>query len=384
MARPTLFSGVQPTGSLTIANYVGALRNWTLRQESHEAFFMLADLHAITVRQEPEELRRRSLEFAALILACGVDPAKSTVFLQSQVPAHGQLLWVLNCFATMGELERMTQFKEKARRRAGSLDVGLFDYPVLMAADILLYDTDRVPVGEDQRQHLEFTRALARRFNSVYGEVFRVPKISLPETGARLKGLRDPLAKMSKSDENPDNFIGLLDPPDAVARKVRSAVTDSGREIRCGSLKEGVCGLMTLFSAVSGESMQSLEQRYAGRGYAELKRDLAEAVIELLGPIQQRYHEIIAGKKALEELLRKGAGAARRRAAGVLARVHGAVGFLEPGSRPKNEDERRRDMEYYEIEGSNYVPPEEPPEEASAECCDCCCGSDEEECLIEE
>ena len=323
-------------------------------------------------------------ESAALFLASGVDPAKSSLFFQSQVPAHSQLLWVLNCFATMGELKRMTQYKEKAKRKPQGLVAGLFDYPVLMAADILLYDTDRVPLGEDQWQHLEFTRALTRRYNGLYGEVFRIPEISLPGTGARIKGLWDPTAKMSKSDENPDNTIGLLDPPDPVARKIRTAVTDSGREIGCSPLKEGICGLMRLFSAVSGESMQSLEQRYAGKGYAEFKQDLAEAVVELLRPIQRRYREVIAGTDALAEMLEKGAEAARRRSAEVLSRVHAAVGFPGPASGPENESERSREMEYYEIEGSNYVPPEESPEEASAECCDCCCGGDEEECPIEE
>jgi tryptophanyl-tRNA synthetase len=220
--RSLMLSGIQPTGSLMIGNYVGALKNWVELQATHESFFMLADLHAITVPQDPADLQRRSLEFVALFLACGVDEERSTIFLQSQVPAHTQLLWVLNCVTPMGELQRMTQFKDKAGRSAAGIHVGLFDYPVLMAADILLYGADLVPVGDDQEQHMEFARRIARKFNGLYGEVFRIPESYTPRTGARLMGLQTPTAKMSKSDPIADNFVALLDPPDVVRRKIKT------------------------------------------------------------------------------------------------------------------------------------------------------------------
>jgi len=231
--KPLMLSGIQPTGELMIGNYLGALKNWVELQTAHESFFLLADLHAITVPQDPAVLRRRTFEFAALFLACGVDAEKSSIFLQSHVPAHTQLLWVLNCVTPMGDLQRMTQFKDKAGRSAAGIQVGLFDYPVLMAADILLYGADLVPVGDDQEQHLEFTRRIARKFNTLYGEVFRIPKSYTPRTGARLMGLQTPTAKMSKSDRNADNYVALLDPPAEVRRKIKTAVTDSGSEIRC-------------------------------------------------------------------------------------------------------------------------------------------------------
>ena len=269
--RPLMLSGIQPTGALMIGNYVGAVKHWIDLQATHESFFLLADLHAITVPQAPGYLQRRSLEFVALLLACGADAERGKIFLQSHVPAHTQLSWVLNCVAPMGELQRMTQFKDKVGHSASNTHAGLFDYPVLMAADILLYGADLVPVGDDQKQHMEFTRRLARKFNGLYGEVFTIPEAYTPRTGARLMGLQTPSVKMSKSDRNADNYVALLDPPEVVRRKLKTAVTDSGSEIRCDAAKPGISNLITLYAGVSGEGVESIQNRYAGKGYAEFK-----------------------------------------------------------------------------------------------------------------
>ena len=280
MSRPMMLSGIQPTGALMIGNYVGAVKNWVALQATYDSFFFVADLHAITVPQDPADLQRRSLEFVALLIACGIDPEGNTIFLQSHVPAHTQLAWVLNCVVPMGELQRMTQFKDKVGRNSANLRVGLFDYPVLMAADILLYGADLVPVGDDQKQHIEFARYVARKFNGLYGVIFKVPEAYTLQTGARLMGLQTPSAKMSKSDRNPDNYVALLDPPEVVRRKIKTAVTDSGREIRCDAAKPGISNLITLYAAVSGESVESIQNRYVGKGYAEFKRNLAEVIID--------------------------------------------------------------------------------------------------------
>jgi tryptophanyl-tRNA synthetase len=344
-----MLSGIQPTGELMIGNYVGALKNWVELQPAHESFFFLADLHAITVPQDPVDFHRRSLEFVALFLACGVDAERSTIFLQSQVPAHTQLQWLLNCFTPMGQLQRMTQFKDKAGRSEAGITVGLFDYPVLMAADILLYDAELVPVGEDQQQHLEFTRRLARKFNGRFGEVFRIPESCTPRTGARLMGLQAPTAKMSKSDPNPDNYIALLDPPEAVRRKIKTAVTDSGSEIRCDAAKPGISNLISLYAAVGGESVESIQDRYAGKGYAEFKKNLAEMIIEFLSPIQKRYRAYAADPGLLAAVLNRGARNARERSGRVLSRVYRAVGFV-PGAW---DDRRGRRGGAWSIEGQN-------------------------------
>jgi tryptophanyl-tRNA synthetase len=327
--RPTVLSGIQPTGELMLGNYLGAVKPLVEMQASCRSYFMLADLHSITVPNEPDELRRRTLEFTAQLLACGIDAELSTVFLQSQVPAHAQLLWVLNCVALMGELRRMTQFKDKAGRSPTGERVGLFDYPVLMAADILLYDVDRVTVGDDQEQHMEFVRRIARRFNGLYGEVFNIPESCVSRTGARLMGLRTPAVKMSKSDPNRDNYIALLDAPEVVCHKIRTAVTDSDNEIRFDAAKPGISNLMTIYAAISGDRMEALELRYSGKGYSGFKDDLSDRIVDFLRPIRARYSETAHNPAWLIEILRRGARHARERSEATLARVHHTVGFLD-------------------------------------------------------
>ena len=408
-SRSLMLSGIQPTGELMLGNYIGAVKNWVELQASHESFILLADLHAITVPQDPADLQRRSLEFMALFLACGVDPAKSTVFLQSHVPAHTQLLWILNCVVPMGELQRMTQFKDKVGRNAANIHVGLFDYPVLMAADILLYGADLVPVGDDQKQHIEFTRHVARKFNGLYGEVFRIPEGYTPVTGARLMGLQTPTVKMSKSDRNADNYVALLDPPDAVRRKIKTAVTDSGSEIRCDTAKPGISNLITLYEVVSGESVESIQNQFAGKGYAEFKRNLAELIIDFLSPIRARYTSIAADPTLLAEVLHRGARNARERSEAILTRVYRAVGLIPDewdhprrvgGRRSSSEwqsdivlpptrrqlHKRRSIMETKETQDVTATAAAEADAEAECmtDCCVCCCCGTEEECSMEE
>jgi tryptophanyl-tRNA synthetase len=403
-----MLSGIQPTGALMIGNYVGALKHWVDLQATHESFFLLADLHAITVPQAPGDLQRRSFEFVALLLACGVDAERGKIFLQSHVPAHTQLSWVLNCVAPMGELQRMTQFKDKVGPSASNIRVGLFDYPVLMAADILLYGADLVPVGDDQKQHMEFTRHLARKFNDLYGEVFKIPEAYTPRTGARLMGLQTPSVKMSKSDRNAENYVALLDPPEVVRRKLKTAVTDSGGEIRCDAAKPGISNLITLYSGVSGEGVESIQNRYDGKGYAEFKRNLAELIIDLLNPIQARYKSMAADPEMLAEVLRRGAHSAGERSEATLARVYRAVGFIprkrgqrrHGGRRSSSErqsgialsatlgamHERRGIMETKETKDVTAAAAADTDFEAECmtDCCTCCCCDTEEECSMEE
>jgi tryptophanyl-tRNA synthetase len=331
--KPILLSGIQPTGNLMIGNYIGAIKHWIQLQDTHDCLFLLVDLHAITVKQNPAELRRRCYDLAALYMACGIDPKKSTLFLQSHVPAHTQLLWVLNCFVYMGELSRMTQFKDKASRHEKNINVGLFDYPVLMAADILLYRTDLVPVGDDQKQHLEFTRNVARRFNQLYGRTFNIPNAFIPETGSRIMGLRQPLAKMSKSDKNPDNYIALLDTSDNIRKKIKQAITDPGKEIIYSSSKPGISNLMNLYSILSESSIDSIQAQYAGKGYAPFKENLAEIIIEFLNPIQKRYQLLISDTSTIKTILKNGAVAAYKRAEIILNKVYDAVGIVSFHSR---------------------------------------------------
>ena len=325
---PTLLSGIQPTGNLTIGNYLGAIRNWVALQETCDCFFVLVDLHAITVRNDAAELLRRSYEFLALYLACGIDPARSAVFVQSHVPAHAQLAWILNCYTYMGEAMRMTQFKEKSSRYNENVNLGLLAYPVLMAADILLYDADLVPVGEDQKQHIELARNLAERFNAACGDVLKMPKPYIPEVGARIMSLKDPTSKMSKTDPDENTYIALLDAPDTVRRKIKRAVTDSGREVACDESRPGMANLLSIYSATTGEPIEATKERYAGKGYGEFKSDLAEVLIEFLRPIQQRYREIVEDRRSLANVLRRGAQTAGRRSGEVLNRVHRALGFI--------------------------------------------------------
>jgi tryptophanyl-tRNA synthetase len=325
----TLLTGLQPTGHLMIGNYIGAIRNCVRLQDDYECFLMLADLHAITITQQPENLRQRCMEFIALYLACGIDPDRSTVFVQSHIPGHSQLACILNNFTGMGELQRMTQYKDKAQQNRGNVNAGLFCYPVLMASDILLYNTDLVPVGDDQKQHLELARNIAQRVNARLGDVFTVPEAYVPETGARIMSLQSPLKKMSKSDPNPDSYIALLDSPDIIVEKLKRAVTDSGSDIRFApEEKPGVSNLLTLYSCVTGMSIEEIEGRYAGRGYGHLKLDLAEHIIELLKPIQDRYRSIITDEGYLSEILADGAAAANHRAEKTINQMNERLGFI--------------------------------------------------------
>lgn len=333
-ARPVLLSGIQPSGDLLIAHYLGAIRNWVALQGDHDCIFILVDLHTITVPQKPATLRRRCYDLAALYLACGIDPERSLVFVQSHVPAHAELAWILNCNTMMGELQRMTQFKDKAKKGETEANVGLFAYPVLMAADILLYQAARVPVGEDQKQHLELTRDIARRFNARYGETFRLPEPYIPPVGARIMGLQDPTKKMSKSDDNPRNAIALLDPPDVIRSKIRRAVTDSGSEVASAPEKPALSNLLQIYSGFSGEPIEEIEGRYRGKGYEPFKKDLAEIIVESLAPIRTKYEEIRGDEEALDALLSRGAAEARRRAERTLDKVRRKVGFIPAPKAP--------------------------------------------------
>lgn len=330
-----VLSGVQPSGSLTIGNYVGALKQWAREQHNFESFFCVVDLHAVTVPYNPAELREKTREVAALYLACGIDPAVSTVFVQSHVPAHSELAWLLNCITPLGWLYRMTQFKDKAaRQQADSVGTGLLDYPVLMAADILLYQADAVPVGDDQRQHLELTRDIAQRFNHLFGETFTIPEAMIPPAGARIKGLDNPLVKMSKSlTESEYHAVYLLDPPDRIKKKIMRAVTDSGREICFSDAPEkaGVNNLLEIYEAFTEQPRDAIEAHFAqARGYGDLKKEVADVVIAALQPIQQRYRELTSEKGFIDELLAQGAQRASAVAETTLRRARENMGFLMP------------------------------------------------------
>src|ERR687886_772625 len=317
--KQRVFSGVQPSGNLHLGNYLGALKNWVSIQDLYENYFCIVDLHAITVPQDPKVLRQKVREVAAVYLAVGLDPERSVIFRQSRVSGHAELAWLLNCVAKVGELSRMTQFKDKARKvGAEAASVGLYDYPVLMAADILLYNAHLVPVGEDQRQHLELTRTLARRFNGLYGETFVVPEPMILETGARVMALDDPTAKMSKSSPAPSSYIALLDEPDVIRRKIRRTKTDSGTEIVASPEKPAITNLLEIYAVTSGESISELEERYEGKGYGDFKQDLAEILVEALSPIRERALELLDDPRELDELLEAGAGKARKVASSTL------------------------------------------------------------------
>jgi|TARA_Y100000296_G_scaffold47552_1_gene54506 tryptophanyl-tRNA synthetase len=329
--KPVVLSGCQPSGQLTLGNYMGALKQWVSMQDDHDCLYMIVDLHAITVRQDPKQLAEACLDGLSLYLACGIDPQRSTLFLQSHVPEHAQLSWVLNCYAQMGELNRMTQFKDKSAKNENNINVGLYSYPVLQAADILLYQADKVPVGEDQKQHLELTRDIATRVNNLYGDVFRLPDPYIPEFGARIMSLQEPEKKMSKSDNNPNNFIGLLEDPKKLAKKIKRAVTDSDEQANIyfnPTEKPGVSNLLTLLSLATGKTVKELEPEYTDKMYGHLKGDVADAVVSLLEPIQTRYAEIRADRAYLDDVMRQGAEKASARAAETLAKVYKAVGFI--------------------------------------------------------
>ena len=329
--KPVVLSGCQPSGQLTLGNYMGALKQWVSMQDDHDCLYMIVDLHAITVRQDPKQLAEACLDGLSLYLACGIDPQKSTLFLQSHVPEHAQLSWVLNCYAQMGELNRMTQFKDKSAKNENNINVGLYSYPVLQAADILLYQADKVPVGEDQKQHLELTRDIATRVNNLYSDVFRLPDPYIPDFGARIMSLQEPEKKMSKSDNNPNNFIGLLEDPKKLAKKIKRAVTDSDEQANIyfnPTEKPGVSNLLTLLSLATGKSIKELEPEYTDKMYGHLKGDVADAVVALLEPIQARYAEIRADRAYLDDVMRQGAEKASARASETLAKVYKAVGFI--------------------------------------------------------
>jgi tryptophanyl-tRNA synthetase len=324
-----IFSGVQPTGNVHLGNYLGALRNWVTLQREYESFFCIVNLHAITNRQDPKVLAEKSRELARVYLAVGIDPDLSTIFIQSDVPEHTELTWILNCIARMSELERMTQFKEKARKQRENVGVGVFDYPVLMAADILLYQTDLVPVGEDQKQHLELTRDLAIRFNRDYGEAFRVPDPFIPKVGARIMSLSNPANKMSKSDDDANGCVRLLDYPDSIQRKLKRAVTDSGTEIKFDPSRPAITNLLTIYQLLTGQSPEQIEEHFTGKGYGHLKKELADATIEFLSPVQQRVRDI--DDDELTAILEKGAAKAREIARVTLEAVKEKMGLVGAG-----------------------------------------------------
>lgn len=331
MTKPIVLSGCQPSGELTIGNYLGAVQQWTKMQDSHNCFYMLADQHAITVRPDAQSLRNSVLDGLALYMACGIDHEKSTIFVQSQVPEHSQLSWVLNCYTQMGELNRMTQYKDKSQKSELNMNSGLFTYPVLMAADILLYQADQVPVGDDQKQHLELARDIASRFNNLYGDIFTVPEPFIPEHGARVMSLQDPLKKMSKSDDNANNFIGLLEDPKKVTKKIKRAVTDSDEQARIYfdvAEKPGVSNLLSLLSCCTGSSIASLVPQYEDKMYGHLKGDVAEAVVSILEPIQTKFKEYREDQAFLDSVMRQGADKASEHASKVLAKAYDAVGFI--------------------------------------------------------
>jgi tryptophanyl-tRNA synthetase len=324
-----IFSGIQPTGAKHFGNYSGGFRQYAATQDLGDAFFCIVDLHSITTPQDPEALREATLDLAAILLATGLEPDRSTIFVQSHVSAHAECAWLLSCIATVGELRRMTQFKEKSKGQE-SVSAGLFTYPALMAADILLYQTDKVPIGDDQRQHLELTRNVAERFNARYGETFKLPEAIYPEVGARVMDLQEPDRKMSTTGGTPQGTVGLLDPPDTVRRKVRSAVTDSGNEVRRGEDKPGITNLIDMMAVATGSTPEEIEARYDGTGYGKFKEDVAEAVVALLDPIRLRYGELRANQAVLRAILAEGAAKAELIAAETLEVAYERVGFVAP------------------------------------------------------
>ena len=326
--KKKVLSCIQPSGMLTLGNYLGALKNWLNMQEEFDCTFAVADLHAITVRQEPAKLRQQIYSTYALMLALGLEPDKSTLFIQSHVPAHSQLSWLLSCYTQFGEMSRMTQFKDKSAKHADNVNVGLFSYPVLMAADILLYKPDFVPVGADQKQHLEIARDIAERFNGIYGDVFTVPDPYIPKIGARVMSLQDPTKKMSKSDENLNAWVAILDDPDAIMRKFKRAVTDSEAVVCLGEEKHGINNLIGIYSAITGKTAEQITAEFEGKGYGDFKMAVGEAVVEELRPIRERYDAIIKDKAALEALYREGAEKANYVARKTLSKAMKKVGFV--------------------------------------------------------
>ncbi len=326
--KKKVLSCIQPSGMLTLGNYIGALKNWVAMQSEFDCTYAVADLHAITVRQEPAKFRQQIYSTAALLLALGIDPEKNTMFIQSHVSSHSELAWILSCYTQFGELSRMTQFKDKSAKHADNVNVGLFSYPVLMAADILLYQSDLVPVGADQKQHLEIARDIATRFNHIYGDVFTIPEPYIPKIGARVMSLQDPTKKMSKSDENINSWVAILDSKDDIIRKFKRAVTDSDNRICVGEDKPGVSNLIGIYSAVTGKSAEVITAEFEGKGYGDFKIAVGEAVAEELKPIQERYQTFISDKKQLEDIYRQGDEKAFYTARKTLSKVKKKVGFV--------------------------------------------------------
>ncbi|MBE6545835.1 MAG: tryptophan--tRNA ligase [Ruminococcaceae bacterium] len=323
------YSGVQPSGNLTIGNYLGAIRNFSLYSEKYKCFYCVVDEHAITVRQNPAELRRRTYETLALYMACGLDPEKNTLYVQSHVHEHAELAWILNCYTMFGELSRMTQFKDKSAKHADNINAGLFTYPVLMAADILLYQTDVVPVGVDQKQHVELCRDIAERFNQLFPETFTVPEPIISQSGKRIMSLAEPTKKMSKSDENANAVVYILDDRDTIIRKFKRAVTDSETSVRFAEGKDGINNLMTIYSCFTDKSLEDIEREFDGRGYGEFKRAVGEVCADALAPVQARFRELLADKSALEAQMRKGAEEASWYARRTLGKVQKKLGFVK-------------------------------------------------------
>ena len=326
--KKLIYSAIQPSGMLTLGNYLGALRNWVRLQEEYDCIYTVADLHAITVRQQTAAFRKQILETYALLIAVGVDPEKSLLFIQSHVAAHSQLAWILSCYTQFGELSRMTQFKDKSAKHADNVNAGLFTYPSLMAADILLYRADLVPVGADQKQHLEITRDIAARFNNIYGEVFTIPDGFIPKVGARVMSLQEPTKKMSKSDENVNAWVAILDKPEDIMRKFKRAVTDSEAEVAFKDGKDGVNNLMGIYSAVTGKSLEKITEEFAGKGYGDFKTAVGEAVVEELRPVRERFDELMKNRDFLTETWRKGAENAEKLANRTLSKVMKKIGFI--------------------------------------------------------
>ena len=329
MNKKVILSGVQSTGNLTLGNYLGAISNWKKMQEEYECNYMIANLHTLTIRNNPETLRNNTLNLLALYLAAGIDPKKSNIFIQSQVPEHAKLNWVLNCYTYVGELSRMTQFKDKSAKHADNINSGLFTYPVLMAADILLYQADLVPVGEDQRQHLEITRDIAERFNNIYGETFKIPEGYIPKIAARIMGLQDPTSKMSKSSSVPNDSIFLNDEPDVIMSKFKKAVTDSENIVRYDTEnKPGISNLISIYGAISGKTNDEVEKEFEGKGYGDFKKAVAECVIEELRPLQTKYKELVSNPEYLKQIYVEGANKAKEKAEKTLRDVYSKIGLV--------------------------------------------------------
>lgn len=327
--KKTIFSGIQPSGELTLGSYLGAIKNWVELCESYNCYYCIVDLHAITVRQTPADLRRRTLEQLAQYIACGLDPEKNTIFIQSHVSAHAELAWILNCYTMFGELSRMTQFKDKSAKNADNINAGLFTYPALMAADILLYQTDLVPVGQDQKQHVEICRDIASRFNGIYGDVFKIPEPYIPKVGARIMSLTSPENKMSKSDRDPGGCIYIMQQPEDIMRCFKRAVTDSDTKVRyCCEEKPGVSNLMQIYSVATGASFEEIEREFDGRGYGDFKVKVGEAVVELLRPIREEAARLMADKTYLESIYKQGAEKASYNANKTLRKVYKKLGFV--------------------------------------------------------